>query len=760
MNGCKRFFRFAGLKPAASLIKVKVLLGWVKKIRIIHIPIIAAVVSAEFLSRRGFAGKPSWKAPAPLKYSAGLSIIIPERGSVSMLENCLTALYVSLQEIKEPFEVIVVVNGSPLLDYTQLKDRFAGVCWIHVSKPLGFTEAIGIGLKNAHHDWVYLLNNDMTLTPASLKYVLDWRTPNTFAVASQIFFTGIERPRKETGWTTIRIDDGITTPYHLTPEDRETVRGTLYAGAGSSLFNRHLLKKIIRRRDPYHPFYWEDVDWSIRAWRLGYDVLFCPKSVVFHEHRATISRFYDQDTVDRVFERNRLQFGFYNPLAPRSLKKAIRQIVHLDHETLSEIGNLRNCISILAAALWTYGAPFRDIPWKYLAKKYYSTPYKEIDHRPRMIVITPYVVYPPAHGGAVRTHNLILELSKDFSVILISDEEMLYDHEKSLDYMKRLHSAHLIGGRHESESEARNRISRIRNHSHRILESEAARCISGYQPALVQVEYMELGKLATLNMHKPPMVLILVDVLLNPHDTSSQAEDRFEINLIEQFDQVVVCCKEDAALLKGFRPIVILNGANPGENGYASSTERNAILFAGPFRCETNWVGICIFLEEVYPELVKSIPDVQLIIVGGYGAKQTVEDNDARTRACFNQPGVRVLDYVEDMSSLLNECALTINLHQELRGSSLKLIESVVSGRVCVSTREGARGFLEAGFPSLVVAETIADFLSPIRQLLLDEPYRLSIEKPSVETLQSYSWETCVRPLRERYRVLGSDQDK
>ena len=40
------------------------------------------------------------------------------------------------------------------------------------------------------------------------------------------------------------------------------------------------------------PFYYEDTDLGLMAWKRGWKLLYQPKSVVFHEHRGTIGKTY------------------------------------------------------------------------------------------------------------------------------------------------------------------------------------------------------------------------------------------------------------------------------------------------------------------------------------------------------------------------------------------------------------------------------------------------------------------------------------
>jgi hypothetical protein len=64
--------------------------------------------------------------------------------------------------------------------------------------------------------------------------------------------------------------------------------------------------------------------------------------------------------------------------------------------------------------------------------------------------------------------------------------------------------------------------------------------------------------------------------------------------------------------------------------------------------------------------------------------------------ACFDQPDVTVFNFIEDLPPYLLSCSISINPDKSVRGSSLKVIESLAAGRVCVSTRDGAQGLASA----------------------------------------------------------------
>ena len=121
------------------------------------------------------------------------------------------------------------------------------------------------------------------------------------------------------------------------------------------------------------------------------------------------------------------------------------------------------------------------------------------------------------------------------------------------------------------------------------------------------------------------------------------------------------------------------------------------------------------------------------------------------------QPGVDIFDHRDDVAAFLDASALTINPQSDIRGSSIKVIESLTARRVCVSTVDGARGFRDAGLAGLVLADDIESMAEPIIALLRDPALRHRLEAPDPARLARYQWSHSAQLLRELYTsLLGS----
>ncbi len=76
-------------------------------------------------------------------------------------------------------------------------------------------------------------------------------------------------------------------------------------GAGC-LIKRKVIEEV-GFLDDYYFMYYEDLDLSLRAWRMGWDVAYAPTSVVYHKHRASTGKAESSFFINLV-ERNHIRF--------------------------------------------------------------------------------------------------------------------------------------------------------------------------------------------------------------------------------------------------------------------------------------------------------------------------------------------------------------------------------------------------------------------------------------------------------------------
>lgn len=700
------------------------------------LPLFGALRIADWLAPHLSRAWP--KRDQSLPFVPGISIVIPERGTPDLLACTLEALINACARINEPFQIIVVVNGCDPRTYHDLVAKYGDIAWQFHPEPLGYDGAIAAGLRVCRHAWTYLLNSDMRLDANAIKELLPYRQAQVFAITSQIFFEDVTRRREETGWADFHPHHDTALVYERTPEAGTLARGNLYPGGGSSLCRTDLLHRYVCDAHEYHPFYWEDADWGVRAWNEGWEVLFCPTSHAWHAHRATISQLYAAEEIERVIRRNAHWFDLRHAWTALQPMEHIRRIAALDSIYWHEYAGLGRAWRMLCLRLAARRAQARGLRYDRIATDRYYGPraltLSASSTRPRVLLVAPFALFPPAHGGARRIAEMVSRLADRIDFILLGDERSLYS-IASEPWLARLRATHLVEGRGDGVEEPSLTLEqRLARHAWPELRAEVLRLIALYDPDIVQIEFMELARLAEERTDRRPWLLALHDVYLCTD--ADPANDAMQLAAMARFDCVSACSDEDLALLKHPDSVLINNGAIDRRACYTPSPQAPQLLFMGPFRYAQNRIGISEFLDHCWPSLRARFPDLRLTILGG-PESATIAKTDAR----LNQEGIELVSEFVDPTPYLQRCTLSINPQSDIRGSSIKLIESLLAGRICVSTADGARGFVQENLSSLVVASHIAAMAVPIAELIANIERRHQLERADDIALDRYTWD-------------------
>ena len=237
------------------------------------------------------------------------------RDTRECLESCARLAY-------PDFEVIVVDNGSTDDSVTRLRERFPELRLIETGANLGFAGGNNAGLHAAlalGAAYVWLLNNDTVVDAASLSALVDVLRddPSAGFATSKIYYQ--DRPgtlwyaggslSRLWGWSQHRGSDERDEGQYeeLTAVDFAT---------GCSLLARASAVTSIGPMDEDYFLYWEDIDWSARARRAGWRVVYVPGSRVWHKLGGSTPR--ERRHLQWRYEgRNRLLF--YRRQRPRAL---------------------------------------------------------------------------------------------------------------------------------------------------------------------------------------------------------------------------------------------------------------------------------------------------------------------------------------------------------------------------------------------------------------------------------------------------------
>lgn len=229
-----------------------------------------------------------------------LSIVIVNYNVKFYLEQCLGALQRSIKNIET--EVFVVDNHSRDGSVEYLSERFPDVMFIGSNHNLGFARANNLAIKQCQGEYILLLNPDTIVCESSLRDVLSFMDAHPEAGA-----TGV-RMLKTDGNDAMESRRGLPTPmtsfYKMCglcahyPKSRrfgkyymsylpwnEPVKIEVISGAFCMI--RHTAIEKVGLLDEDFFMYGEDIDYSYRLLKAGYENWYYPSRILHYKGEST-----------------------------------------------------------------------------------------------------------------------------------------------------------------------------------------------------------------------------------------------------------------------------------------------------------------------------------------------------------------------------------------------------------------------------------------------------------------------------------------
>ena len=153
------------------------------------------------------------------------------------------------------------------------------------------------------------------------------------------------------------------------------------------------------------------------------------------------------------------------------------------------------------------------------------------------------------------------------------------------------------------------------------------------------------------------------------------------------------------------------NLAMSAPENFSFDCERgNFLLTVGYLGYAPNYEGVDRFIVESWPELHSARPELSYFVVG--------KDCPASLREKWALiPGVEVLGFVDDLEALYERCLMTVAPVYSGSGTCIKVIESLMRGRLCVAAPFALRGIEQSHIQvvnGLCEASSSKEFVSKI----------------------------------------------
>lgn len=241
--------------------------------------------------------------------SRDASVVVLNWNGLDFLRALMPSLEIAVARCPGDHEVIVVDNGSDDGSADWLEETHPWAKVVRLPENRHFIRGNEAGAAVARKDLIVYLNNDMRVEPdwlvALLRPFAHDERGDLFASTSRIEMQGA---RAETGFARCFVKHGELRFVQPAATDADDGQPVLWAGGGSSAFDREKHDAIGGFEALYVPCYVEDVSLSWQAWRRGWRCVYAHDSVVHHAHRGTSLKVFGREPLERLDWRNRELF--------------------------------------------------------------------------------------------------------------------------------------------------------------------------------------------------------------------------------------------------------------------------------------------------------------------------------------------------------------------------------------------------------------------------------------------------------------------
>ncbi len=363
-------------------------------------------------------------------------------------------------------------------------------------------------------------------------------------------------------------------------------------------------------------------------------------------------------------------------------------------------------------------------------------------HVPRVAVLTPFLPWPLSHGGAVRMHALLRQLSRFTDVYLLAfREEPNPDFGPLLEFLTAI--AMVGKPRYREPRWSSLHPPEVREYHSPPMLALLQRIRREYHIDIVQVEFTQLAAYPGDILVEHDITFDLYRQILHRDRTLAALWDwfrwrRFEIRAARRFRRVITMSAKDAALLQHPGARTIPNGVDLSRFQPTSETPGRRLLFIGSFRHFPNVLAFQFLWNEVLPRL----KDVQLTVVAG--------PDPERYAPLPEDPRLTLQAFVADVRPLYHAANLVLVPTLVSAGTNLKVLEAMAMQRAVVSTTSGCGGIPVTPGNEAAIADGAEAFAQAIETLLNDTSLRLSLAARARDFVQKrFDWDKLGEMQRE-----------
>jgi glycosyltransferase involved in cell wall biosynthesis len=389
----------------------------------------------------------------------------------------------------------------------------------------------------------------------------------------------------------------------------------------------------------------------------------------------------------------------------------------------------------------------------------------------KILMLTPYLPFPPLSGGQTRSYNLIKNLSKHHEITLFclikDDAEKKYVKElekycKKIRVFKRsrtpwtLRNILLTGFsqypflviRNLVPEEKRAVEAELKNEKYDLIHAECFYVMPHIPktdiPILMVEQTIEYSVYKHFVEDQAPVwirPLLWLDVLKLKH---------WETKIWKSADKVVAMSDSDKKAMTGLVPGLNIDIVPNGIDIEYFSKERHddpkhpKVLYVGNFKWLQNVEAADLLIDEVWPKMKKAIPNLKLWIVG-----MNITDG-IKAKAVGD---IEITEAIPDIRDAYFNATVLVTPIKGPGGTRLKILEAMASTMPIVTTSVGAEGLEVVNGKHVLIADDMDELAALAIKSIKDREFARKLgDNAKKFVIDKYSWQISADALDRIYK--------
>jgi hypothetical protein len=212
----------------------------------------------------------------------------------------------------------------------------------------------------------------------------------------------------------------------------------------------------------------------------------------------------------------------------------------------------------------------------------------------------------------------------------------------------------------------------------------------------------------------------------------------YERHVADHFDRCTVTTRgelEEFEKLGLTLPCTVIPNGVDSQYFRSRSTHRdpNVIVFVGRMDYFPNIDAMLYFTKDIFPIIRRSIPDVQLRIVGSNPSRAV--------RNLATVPGVTVTGHVPDVRPYLDDATLAVAPLRLARGTQNKILEAMAMSMPVVATSAATKGIDAIPGRHLAIGGNPSEFAAQVIKLLRNPDLRAQLSIAACRQVENgHAW--------------------